>query len=345
MHTLPSSHGEATPDLHLPPAQLSPVVQTLPSSQGTLLLATTQPLLASQLSFVQGFTSSHTLTVPGLHWPPLHTSPSVQTLPSLQATVLAECTQPANLSHESSVHGLPSSQLWLLPLLHRPLRHWSPTVQTLPSSQANVLLACLQPCLVSQESVVQATPSSQSSIGPGAHWPPLQPSSTVHALPSLQLLALLRLTQPLPPSHRSVVHGLPSSQTLAAPPWQLPPLQVSPSVQILLSLQGNVLAEVVHPTLASQPSLVQGLPSSQTLTAPGLQVLALQTSPSVQALLSLHGAVFAVVVHPALASQPSSVHGLPSLQVVALPGVQIPLEQTSPSVQMLPSSQGKLLLL
>ena len=74
--------------------------------------------------------------------PPLHVSPVVQTLPSLQGAVLLTCWQPPIGSHESFVHGFPSSQLTAVPGWHVPPPQTSPFVQTLPSLHGAVLFAC-----------------------------------------------------------------------------------------------------------------------------------------------------------------------------------------------------------
>ena len=68
-------------------------------------------------------------------------------------------------------------------------------------------------------------------------------------------------------------------------------------------------------------------------------------SPVVQALLSVQVAVLLVWVQtPVVVLQPSVVHGLLSLQTLAVPGLQLPAWQTSPSVQPLPSEQPSALL-
>src|SRR5881628_1572520 len=69
-----------------------------------------QPVPGSQASVVQAFPSSQLGGGPPLHCPPLQTSPVVQALPSLHDALLFTWTQPAEAVHESSVHGLWSSQ-------------------------------------------------------------------------------------------------------------------------------------------------------------------------------------------------------------------------------------------
>ncbi len=123
------------PDLHTPPAQASPVVQPLPSSQGAVLPVWVQPALGSQASVVQGLLSvqnTPTLMAEPAHLPRPHVSLLVQALPSSQGRVLAALTQPVLGSHASLVHGLLSSQLAAVPL-QTPALHTSDTEHALPS--------------------------------------------------------------------------------------------------------------------------------------------------------------------------------------------------------------------
>src|SRR5262245_60852140 len=53
VQTLPSLQFGGGPPLHVPPPQVSPVVQALPSSHGTVLLVFTHPDAGLQLSSVQ----------------------------------------------------------------------------------------------------------------------------------------------------------------------------------------------------------------------------------------------------------------------------------------------------
>ncbi len=138
---------------------------------------------------------------------------------------------------------------------------------------------------------------------------------------------------------------LPSSQFFCVPDMQAPFAHTSPMVQALLSLQGAVLLVCTQlPVAASQESSVQTLPSSQFFCAPE-QTPPEHTSPVVQALLSLHGAVLLVCTQlPVAASQESSVQILPSSQFFCAPGMQAPFAHTSPMVQALLSEQGAVLL-
>ncbi len=96
------------------------------------------------------------------------------------------------------------------------------------------------------------------------HWPDVQVPAAVNLLalhvpvPHAVPLATFAVSHPSTGSQLSVVHGLPSSQTMAAPPWQLPPLHVSPLVHLLPSWQLAVLLVFLQPIVGSQLSLVQG---------------------------------------------------------------------------------------
>jgi hypothetical protein len=84
-------------------------VHALPSSQDAVLFVCTQPLDGLQLSSVQTLPSLQSGGGPPTHDPLAQVSLVVQALPSLHGAVLLVCTQPVWGSHESSVHGLPSS--------------------------------------------------------------------------------------------------------------------------------------------------------------------------------------------------------------------------------------------
>ena len=229
----------------------------------------------------------------------------------------------------------------LAPLVHAPAAQTSPTVQPLPSSQALVLLTCVQPLSGLQASLVQTLPSSQNTATTTAvplHAPPAHASLVVQALPSLQDRALLLWAQPVAGEQESLVQMLLSSQLTLLPP-QKPPLQVSFWLHALPSLQASVLlAKTQLPLAASQVSLVHGLPSLHTATAPGLQAPVAQMSPTVQALPSVHGEVLLLCWQPSVALHESLVHGLPSSQLRLAPGLHAPAAQTSGEVQTLLSA-------
>src|SRR5262249_55233822 len=99
----------------------------------------TQPVAGLQLSVVQTLLSLQTIGVP-LQVPPPQVSPEVQALPSSHEFVLLVWTQPVCGSHESSVHGLLSSQLVVPPGWQLPPLHVSPDDQAFPSLHDAVLL-------------------------------------------------------------------------------------------------------------------------------------------------------------------------------------------------------------
>ena len=139
VHTLLSLQTTAVPGWQLPPPQVSPVVQALPSLHGAVLFVCWQPPRASQLSLVHGFPSSQLSGVPAPHVPLLQTSCPLHTVPSSQGAVLLTCWQPRTASQLSVVHTLPSPQFSGAPACHVPLLHTSWPLQTVPSSQEAVL--------------------------------------------------------------------------------------------------------------------------------------------------------------------------------------------------------------
>src|SRR5262245_18173978 len=217
---------------------------------------------------------------------------------------------------------------WQLPPAHRSL-----SVQALPSSQGSLLLTCVQPVEGLQPSSVQMLLSLQST-GSLTQVLFTQCSLVVHWSVSAQSESWLHWQvktcwQPAGDGHESTVHGLPSSQLGVGPGTQLPPAQVSFSVQLSLSLQGAELLVWVQPEAVLQPSSVHGLPSLQLGAGPPTQLPPAQASPVVHALPSLHGSLLFTCVQPVAGLQPSSVQMLLSLQLTPLPP-QVPLVHTSP---------------
>ncbi len=113
-------------------------------------------------------------------------------------------------------------------------------------------------------------------------------------------------------------------------------------VQPLPSSQARPLLLWTQPSLASQLSVVQGLPSSHSTVAVAgvpLQPLAAHTSPWLHALPSSHGRLLAPWTQPVLGEQLSVVHRLPSSHTTDTPA-QLPVLHESFWVQPLPSSHG-----
>src|SRR5437867_2028532 len=132
---LPSSQFGGGPTVQLPAAQASFVVQAVPSLQGAVLFACTQPLAGLQESSVQTLPSSQFGGGPPAQLPVAQASFVVQALPSLQGAVLFAWTQPLAGLQESFVQTLPSSQFGGGPPAQLPAAQASFVVQALPSLQ------------------------------------------------------------------------------------------------------------------------------------------------------------------------------------------------------------------
>src|SRR5213592_359323 len=122
---------------------------------------------------------------------------------------------------------------------------------------------------------------------------PLHASPSSHWAAELQQPSIgVLLHVSVAPSQGSLVHTTPSAQLGDAPvrqrPVQLPLLQVSSVVHLLLSSQAAVLGLLTQlPVPGSQLSSVQTLPSSQFGGGPPTQLPFLQASSVVQASPSL----------------------------------------------------------
>ena len=179
------------------------------------------------------------------------------------------------------------------------------------------------------------------SVGePAPQLPPLHVSLFVQALPSEHAAPSLPATlpQPLTASQVSTVHGFASVQSrFVGVPAHLPLAHLSLWVQETSSLQLAVLNVGTQPVAGTQVSSVQTSPSLHVNALPLHKPLA-QASALVQALLSVQDApsLPAGLVQPVAGSQPSAVHGSPSLQVMAEP-LQAWATHVSPLVQALPS--------
>ena len=337
VHGFPSSQLSAPLATQLVPWQLSLGVQTLLSALQAApvfwAVSAHVPVVAVQVFFAH----------------------AVSPLPSQVTIVAAFTTQVWLLSWQINVpsqklpfsSGAQSLVFWhwhvLAPLTQAPAAQTSPCVQALPSSQTAVLFACVQPLAGLHASFVQGLLSSHvvaALMAVPAHVPPPQTSFCVHALPSSQPSALLLNTQPLTALQESLVQTLLSTHTMPTPlHWPL--AQVSPFVQALPSEHVAVLNAWRQPEPASHVSSVQGLPSPHavaTLTAVPEQTPLPQMSPVVQRLLSLHAMVLLTCVQPIALSHASLVQALPSSHAMGAPA-HLPMLQTSPAVQALPSSQ------
>jgi hypothetical protein len=227
------------------PLHVSVWVQRFPSLQLPLVLgADAQVLVPLQESVVHEFGSLvHVIAVP-THVPdPLHVSPNVHRLLSLQLPLVrgveAQVLVPLQL-RVAQEFGLLVQVIAVPTHVPAPL-HVSEKVQALPSLQlplVRVVVAHVDVPL--QVSVVHAFGSVAQVIGVPTHVPAaLQVSENVHALPSLQL-PLVRVVdvQVDVPLQASVVHEFGSVVQVIGVPTQVPaPLHVSENVQALPSLQ------------------------------------------------------------------------------------------------------------
>ena len=193
VQTLLSLQFGAEPPTQDPPAQVSAVVQALPSSQEAVLFALTHPVAGTHESSVQTLLSLQFVAEPPTHAPPAQVSAVVQALLSLQDAVLFALRQPVAGTHESSVQGLLS--------LHEA-----------------VLFALTQPVAGTHESSVHKLLSLQFGALPPTHAPPEHVSAVVHALPSLQKAVLFALTHAPPVLHESSVQAFESLQLAPASP-------------------------------------------------------------------------------------------------------------------------------
>jgi hypothetical protein len=191
---------------------------------------------------------------------------------------------------------------------------------------------------------VQALPSSQLGGVPAVQVPawqvsaPLQTVASAHEVP----FATATCWQPRTGSQLSVVQTLPSLQFGGVPAVQLPLWQVSAPLQTVASAHDVPFATggFWQPATGSQLSLVHGLPSVQLGAVPGVHVPDWQVSAPLQTLASAHDVPFVTLAcwQPATGSQLSVVHGLPSLQLRAVPAVQMPAWQVSAPLQTVPSA-------
>src|SRR5881397_297490 len=171
VHTLLSSQLRAGPPTQAPPAQVSAVVQALPSLQDRVFGVPAHTLAAQVSPEVQGLRSSH-------------------------GRVLGVFTQPVAGSHVSVVHTLPSTQLGGGPPTQTPPAQVSAVVQALPSLQGSVFgvppthaAAPSQVLPLMQGLLAQAWPA-------GSNWQVVEQQSPATRLPSSHCSP--RSTTPLP---------------------------------------------------------------------------------------------------------------------------------------------------
>jgi hypothetical protein len=176
--------------------------------------------------------------------------------------------------------------------------------------------------------------------------------SLVHGLPSAQSAfttheshpAIGVFWQPVSGRHESVVHALPSSQLTGVPGAQTPLWQLSAPLHVLPSVHDVPFktALLVQPNAGSQASVVHTLLSLQLIGAPAVQVPPWHVSVPLQTLPSRHDVPLstAVLAQPVTALQVSVVQTFESLQLRAVPAVQLPAWQLSAPLQTVASRHG-----
>lgn len=208
----------------------------------------------------------------------------------------------------SIVHAMPSSQLSVVPALHVPaIVQVSKPLHAFESEHdAPGVAMFVQPAVGSQASAVHAWLSLQFNVEPGMQEPSeLQVSAPLHTLPSVHDAPTFgAATQPVAGLQESVVHVLLSSQVSATPATHVPAEQNSaPSHRSESAQDGPVSGATVQPVAGLHASSVHELPSLQ---------------------------VIGVVVQPTPTVQASVVHALPSVQTSGVPGMQVPLQISTP---------------
>lgn len=194
------------------------------------------------MSSVHGFASLHSLAGPEMHAPLEQLSFKVHGFPSSQAPSKGLLIQPPPPVQISTVQGLLSSQERSPLPPQAPSEQTSPVVHAFLSSQARVLLVCVQPVAGLQASVVQGFPSSHGRMPGPAQLPPEHMSPVVQRSPSLHGLLFEALKHPVSGLHESDVQTLESSQANSPVPPQRPVSQMSPVVHGFPSSHINVLA-------------------------------------------------------------------------------------------------------
>jgi len=185
---LPSSTTGGTPAAHAPePLHASAPLQALPSEHAVPVATAVcvTPAAGSHASVVHGLPSSIVGGALATHAPvALHVSLPLQALLSEQDVPVATgvCRTPVFGSHESAVHGLPSSIVGAAPDAQTPLEHISAPLQALPSEHEVPFATAVwvNPLDGSQASAVHGLPSSSTGGVPEAHAPAWHSSFPLH---------------------------------------------------------------------------------------------------------------------------------------------------------------------
>jgi hypothetical protein len=295
--------------------------------------------------------SSQLTGVPGAQTPLWQLSAPLQTLPSAHDVPFktALFVHPKTGSQASVVHTLLSLQLMAVPGVHVPLWQVSVPLHTLLSRHDVPLRTAVftQPVTALQVSVVQTLLSLQLRAVPAVQLPAWQLSAPLQTVPSRQGVPLATgvFEQPKTGLQESVVQTLLSLQLSAVPAVHTPAWQLSAPLQTLPSRHAVPLSTAVlpQPVTGLQASVVQTLPSLQLSAVPGVHAPLWHVSAPLQTLPSEHAVPFASATfwQPLAALQASVVQALPSLQLSAVPGVQVPAWQVSPPLHTVVSAHDE----
>jgi len=175
--------------------------------------------------------------------------------------------------------------------------------------------------------------------------PAWQVSLCVQALLSLQVVpseAAGLLQVPLVRSQVPAVWQASDAVQVTAVPAQVPAVQVSPVVHLLLSSQVVPFAAsgLLHaPVFGSQvPATWQASSAVQTTVAPAVQTPVMQDAPH-PAPQAVPSGLFGLLQAPVVGLQTALWQESPPAQVLGLPPLQTPAWQVSVCVHMSPSSQ------
>jgi hypothetical protein len=284
---LPSSQFGAGPPWHVPPEQVSPVVQGLPSLQLAVLGVCTQPVDGLQLSVVHGLLSSHEMAaleqeppehVPSVTW---HMSVAVHALPSA-FWQLPEALQALQAPQALEVQQNPSVQEAFA--THSSLvEQWAPS-GFLPQVLPTQLLGGTQSLFDVQVTRHADAPSHMKGEHICVPPPTLQLPAPSHVLASVP--------EDAPPGHAGGTHCVPACHLWHAPaPSHLPSL---PQVEAAVTPHWPLGSVAFAATGEHVPSVALSVHETQGPSQRALQQTPCfeHTRPDEHWLLAVHGPPF-----------------------------------------------------
>ena len=306
----------------------------------------------------------HPGMLPPEQTPPAHVSPLVHTSPSSHeppSLVGAASQSPVAALHvpmlQSSSNPVQSTGI----PVHDPRPHTVFTVQRSPSSHGSPSLtgaASQAPVAALHTPTLQSSSSPVQSVGVPAHTPPVQTSPTLHKSPSVHGSVLFVLMQNPLGWQESSVHGLASLHSVSSVhltqsgigvPMHTPDTQTSDDVQSCPSSHERplLIGRASHsPEIPLHTPTLHASSRNEQLTANPPQLPTKQTSPFVQASPSSHASpsLVAVASHtPLTGLHTPTLHASSKPEQSTAEPPHTPSEQTSPAVQISPSSHGAVL--